>query len=279
MVRARALKAVAGLELAEVIRSKWLMLSSAVYVLIASIFLLAGLSESSVLGFTGMGRVLFSFSHMLLLLLPLLAVTSTGLVVNRSRDDGTFELLFSQPLSRAEYFVAVSLVRFGALLAPLVILFVVLAFLGWVAWGQAVPWAFLGRSLVVCAALLTAFAGVGLAVSVCIRNQARALVVLLVVWLAGVALIDFGLIGLMFQWRLNAQSVFVLASLNPVEAARMALLSSADPTLANLGPVGFYLANRVGQSALFVLGTLWPPVAGALVWLFARNRFTWEDLL
>lgn len=279
MVRASALKAVAGLELAEVVRSKWLMLSSIVYMLIAGIFVLAGLSESSVLGFTGMGRVLFSFSHMLLLLLPLLALASTGLVVNRSRDDGTFELLFSQPLSRAEYFVAVSLVRFGALLAPLLILFAALAFLGWVVWGQAVPWVFLGRSLVVCAALLTAFAGAGLAVSVAIRNQARALIVLLVLWLAGVALLDFGLIGLMLQWRLNAQSVFLLASLNPVEAARMALLSSADPTLANLGPAGFYLANRIGQSALFVLGTFWPLAAGALVWLIARNRFASEDLV
>lgn len=279
MVRASALKAVAGLELAEVVRSKWLMLSSIVYMLIAGIFVLAGLSESSVLGFTGMGRVLFSFSHMLLLLLPLLALASTGLVVNRSRDDGTFELLFSQPLSRAEYFVAVSLVRFGALLAPLLILFAALAFLGWVVWGQAVPWVFLGRALVVCAALLTAFAGAGLAVSVAIRNQARALIVLLVLWLAGVALLDFGLIGLMLQWRLNAQSVFLLASLNPVEAARMALLSSADPTLANLGPAGFYLANRIGQSALFVLGTFWPLAAGALVWLIARNRFASEDLV
>lgn len=279
MLRTKALKAVAALELAEVVRSKWLMLSTVVYVLIASIFLLAGLSESSVLGFTGMGRVLFSFSHLLLLLLPLLALTSTGLVVNRSRDDGTFELLFSQPLSRAEYFIAVSSVRFGALLAPLAILFAALAFLGWAAWGQAVPWAFLGRSVVVCAALLAAFAGAGLAVSVCIRNQAKALIVLLVIWLAGVALIDFGLIGLMLQWQLNAQSVFILGALNPVQAARMALLSSADPTLANLGPVGFYLANRIGQSTLLVLGTSWPVLAGLSMWLFARNRFVCEDLL
>jgi|SRR5579875_550031 len=279
MLRTRALKSVAGLELAEVVRSKWLIISGGVYALIAGIFLLAGLSESSVLGFTGMGRVLFSLSHLLLLLLPLLALASTGLVINRSRDDGTFELLFSQPLSRAEYFVGVSLVRFGALLAPLAILFAMLAFLGWVAWGESVPWAFLGRSLVVGAALLAAFASAGLAVSVYIRNQAKALIVLLVGWLAGIALLDFGLIGLMLQWRLNAQSVFILASLNPVQAARMALLSSADPTLANLGPVGFYLANRVGQPALLALGILWPALAGGIVWLVARNRFVCEDLL
>src|SRR5579875_1697242 len=199
------------------------------------------------IGITGMGRVLFSFSHVLLLLLPLLALTFTGLEVNRSRDDGTFELLFSQPLSRTEYFVGISLVRLGAVLVPLGMLFSALAFLGWAAWGRGVPWLFLGRSFLVSTALLIAFTGAGLLTSVCIRNQARALIILLVVWLAGVA--------------------------------RMALLSSADPTLANLGPVGFYLANRIGETSLLALGTVWPLGVGLAAWLFAHHRFVSGDLL
>lgn len=279
MLRGKAISAVAELEWAEVKRSKWLGLSAVVYVSIAGVFLLAGLSESQVLGFTGMGRVLFSFSHVLLLLLPLLALTFTGLEVNRSRDDGTFELLFSQPLSRTEYFVGISLVRLGAVLVPLGMLFSALAFLGWAAWGRGVPWLFLGRSFLVSTALLIAFTGAGLLTSVCIRNQARALIILLVVWLAGVALVDFGMIGFMLEWRLNAQSVFLLAALNPVEAARMALLSSADPTLANLGPVGFYLANRIGETSLLALGTVWPLGVGLAAWLFAHHRFVSGDLL
>ncbi len=47
--------------------------------------------------------------HALVLLLPLLALTATGQVVNRARDDGTLELLFSQPIRReAFYFAAVT---------------------------------------------------------------------------------------------------------------------------------------------------------------------------
>ena len=66
------------------------------------------------------------------------------------------------------------------------------------------------------------------------------------VWLASAALLDFAGIALLLEWRVPAPAVFALAVANPVQAARMALLSAAEPTLATLGPVGFYLANHVG---------------------------------
>ena len=92
-------------------------------------------------------------------------------------------------------------------------------------------------------------------VSTFVRSQARAIIWLLVIWAAGVALLDFGLIGMMLQWRMNAATVFLIAALNPVQAARMALLSGASSELSALGPVGFYLSNKVGPGALLPLRT------------------------
>jgi ABC-type transport system involved in multi-copper enzyme maturation permease subunit len=275
----RSLQAVVQFDFTEVMRSRWLVFSSSLYALLAALFVLVGLRQSTVLGFTGMGRVLLSLCHVLLLLLPLVALTACGQVINRARDDGTFEFLFSQPITRSEYFLAVSLVRFAILLVPLVALFALLAFLGWTIFGQEISWAFLGRSMVICASLLWAFVGFGLAVSVSVRNQAKAVMYLLAIWVMGVALLDFALIGLMLVWRLNPQTVFILASLNPVEAARMALLSSADPTLATLGPVGFYLVNRLGTGLLFVFGATWPAVAGSIAWISGRRQFIQNDLV
>jgi hypothetical protein len=57
----------------------------------------------------------------------------------------------------------------------------------------------------------------------------------------------------------------------------MALLSSAEPTLATLGPVGFYLANRVGATALFALGLGWPLAVGGATWLLAWRSFRGGD--
>jgi ABC-2 type transport system permease protein len=273
------LAAVVRLDLGEVLRSRWLLFCLAVYGSLGAVFVGVGLRESNVLGFTGMGRVLFSLCHVLVLLLPLLSLLATGQVVNRARDDGTLELLFSLPIGRSAYLAGVTAVRFVALALPLGIVFAVLGLLGSVVWGQAVPWGFLFRAVAVSAALLAAFVGLGLATSVMVRQSARAMTVLLLIWAAAVLLLDVAGISLLLQWRVPAQAVFVVAVLNPVQAARMALLSAAEPTLTTLGPVGFYLANRIGAQALFGLGVAWPATVGIASWLLAWRRFRRGDVV
>ncbi len=279
MVLGRSTLAVARLDLAEVLRSRWLLFCAALYAGLAALFVLVGLRESSVLGFTGMGRVLLSLCHALVLLLPLLALTAVGQVVNHARDDGTLELLFSHPVTRRQYFVAVTAVRFSMLVLPLAALLLLVSLLGWLVLGSAVPWGFIGTACLVSASLLWAFVGIGIGISTCVRNQAKAMIFLLLAWVTGVALLDFGLAGLMLQWRMSAATVFLLAALNPVEAARVALLSGAEPSLSVLGPVGFFLANRLGGGWLFALGTLWPALAGTIAWGLALRRFSRGDLV
>lgn len=277
--QALRMQAMMRLDWADVCRSRWLYLFLALNILLAGSFILIGMRESALLGFTGMGRVMFSVAHVLLLLLPLLALMLSGQVVTRGRDDGSLELLFSHPLPRETYFLSISAVRYGALLVPFVGLMGVLAISAWIGFGESISWTALLRQTAVCAGLLWAFTALGLAVSVSVRNQARALIYLILIWLAGVVLVDFGVIGLMLQWGLNAKGVFVLATLNPVEAARMALLSSAEPTLANLGPVGFYLTSQIGPAWLFVIGLFWPLLLGCAAWAYARREFLTQDLI
>lgn len=275
----REIGAAARLDFAEILRSRWLIFSGAIYAILAAIFVLVGLRESSVLGFTGMSRVLFSLCHALVLVLPLLALTATMHVINRARDDGSLELLFTLPLRRSTYFAGVSLTRFATLLVPLVVLIPAMALFGTVFQGQPVPWAFVGRTLAVCASLLAAFTGLGLLISTSVRQQARALLAGLLCWVSAVMLLDFALVGLMLQWRLNPESVLILASLNPVQAARLALVIGAEPDLATLGPVGFYLAERIGDGALLALGILWPLAVGAVSWGLANRAFRRGDLV
>ncbi|HEU4735087.1 MAG TPA: hypothetical protein VFT22_44655, partial [Kofleriaceae bacterium] len=95
---------------------------------------------------------------------------------------------------------------------------------------------------------------------------------------AAVALLDAGLIGLLLRWRLPAHLVFALAAANPVEDARLALLSGVDRDLSTLGPVGFYLAGRLGDTALYALGVAIPVAWGTLAWLAALVHFRRADL-
>lgn len=274
-----ALLAAARLDLAEVRRSRWLPFYGGLYLLLAAGFVLTGMRESTVLGFSGMNRILLALWHALLVILPLLALSATGLVINRARDDGSLELLFSHPLSREEYFSAVTLVRYCALLAPLLALLGLLAVLGVAVFGQSVSWAVLGRCAAISAALLWAFTGLGMAVSTVVRHPAKAMVMLLAFWSLSVALVDFALIGAMLEWHLDAATVFLLAGLNPVEVARLGLLASASPSLSTLGPVGVFLDARIGGAGLTAIGVFWPLLAGTFFWLLARSHFLRGDVV
>ena len=270
---------VARLDLAEVLRSRWLVFCLIVHAVLAAIFVLVGLRESGVVGFTGMGRALMSWSHALLFLLPLLALTATGQVVNSARDDGTLELLLSNPVGRCAWFAGTSLVRVTALVLPLLVAMPLMGLVGSLAFDQTVPWGFLLRGMAVSAALLTCFVALGLCVSTLVRNQSKALMLSILIWVAGVALIDFGLIGVMLQWDLPPQGVFALAILNPVQCARLALLSAAQPELSTFGPVGFFLANKIGAGWLLAIGLGWPLLLAATAWVWSLAAFQRRDLV
>ena len=271
--------AAARLDLGEVLRSRWLVFATSIYALLAGALVIAGMRESNVLGFTGMGRIQLSFVHVLLMVLPLLALSATTQIVNRARDDGTIELLFSHPLSRGSYLTAMTLTRYLVLLLPLVVLLAAMAAGAKLVFGETVPWAMTLRSMAVSAALLWAFVGLGLAVSVHVRNQAKAVVWGMLLWALGVALLDLALVGLLLQWRVEPHALFVLSSLNPVQAARLALLSGVEPDLGTLGPVGFHLWNRVGADALLYLGLAWPLAVGTGGWAWAMRTFRRGDLV
>lgn len=275
----REIAAVARLDLAEVLRSRWLVFCLVVHAALASMFVLVGLRESSVVGFTGMGRALMSFSHALLFLLPLLALSATTQVVNSARDDGSLELLLSHPIRRRSYFIGVSIVRILALVVPVWIAMPIMGVVGTATFDQDVPWDFLLRGMSVSTALLLCFVAIGLLLSTIVRNQAKALMLTILVWAAGVAMIDFGLVGLMLQWELPPAAVFALAGLNPVQSARLALLSAAQPELSTFGPVGFFMANKIGTTGLLIAGIAWPLLLGLTAWVWSLWLFQRRDLL
>ncbi len=162
---------------------------------------------------------------------------ATGQVIVSSRLDGTLELLFSHPLDRNRYFLAVTTVR-------------------------AVYPCYLG-----------------LLISTTVRTQTRAMIYMLLGYFVAVLLLDFGLIGRLLRMRLPAASVLLLSASNPMQAARLALLSAVEPELSTLGPVGFFLAKRLGSGVLLGLGLAWPTLFGGLCLAAAARSFRSSDLV
>ncbi len=273
------LLAIARLDLADVVRSRWLLICVSLYALLAAVFVLVGLRESNVLGFTGMSRVLFSLTHALVLLLPLFGLAFTGQVINRARADGTLELLLSQPIRPGRYLAAVTASRSLALILPLAVTLLAVGAVGALLGGEPPPWSLLARSMALCAALLWAASALGIAISVHVTSPARAMTYVIVAWALGVALLDFGLIGILLSWRVEPRLVFALAAVNPVESVRIALLTAVEPELATLGPVGFWVANQLGPAAALAAGLLWPVAFGAMAFGLALRTFRRGDLV
>ncbi|HSD89537.1 MAG TPA: ABC transporter permease subunit, partial [Kofleriaceae bacterium] len=214
-------RAIARLDFAEILRSRWLAASTAGYVLLAIVMVAVGQREAPLLGFTGSARVVFSLAHALVIVVPLVALTATAPAIGRARDDGSLELLFAQPLGRGVYLVTITLVRGLPVLVPIALVFLAVSAWGALVHGQAIPWAYIGRAFGILASLAWAFGGIGMLISTRVRHPVRMLTYVVVIWAAAVALVDAGLIGVMLQWRLPPQLVFWLAALNPVEDARL----------------------------------------------------------
>jgi len=266
------------LEMSEALRSRWLFFTFAVYLSTFGAFVWLGLRESSVLGFTGMSRVVLNLSNALVLTLPLVALVATNQSVVRARANGFFELMLAQPCTRGEWLRAAITSRLVVLVAPIVVL---LGFaLGYGA-GDAdallVP--LVVRSLAVALALAVAFVGLGFLISSVSKSPERATVLGLLAWLGASMLHDFALVGTLLRWKVPAHLVFAIAASNPVEAARIGILSAIDPELSVLGPVGFWLANAYGPHLALVIGIGWPLTLGALATMLAHKRLTRMDLV
>ncbi len=273
-----AMSAFFRLELADALRSRWLAFTAAVYVIVFGVFVWLGLRESTVLGFTGLSRVVLNVSNAVVVAVPLVALVSTSQTIVRARTTGFFELMLAQPARRTEWLLAAMLSRLAVVVGPLVVLLLAALI---ASAGQDDPGvaSMALRSLALSTSLAWAFLGIGFWVSATARTAERATVLALLVWLVSVALHDFALIGLMLEVRVPPSIVFALAAMNPVEASRIAVLTVVDPELSVLGPVGFWLANALGSSWVLFTGLAWPAFVGTVAFLGARRRLKRADLV
>lgn len=259
------IRILARLEWVDALRSRWLQFVAVVYALVFGGFVVLGLRESSVLGFTGLSRVVLNMANATVVAVPLVALVATCQAIARTRRSGHLEFVFTQPARRSDWFLGLVASRATVLLGPLLALLAGTAVAGRVAAPEDVtllPIVF--HAALVSSSLVLAYLGLGLLVSALANTMERAVVLALLVWLASVALHDFALIGLLLQWRMPAPLVFALAAVNPVEAARLAVLSSVDPELAVLGPVGFWIANTLGPRLAYSFGLAWPAAVGLI---------------
>jgi len=248
----RATLAFARRELREAVTSRWYPLYTIGFAILAMATSFMSLAGSGSLGFAGFGRTAAGLLNLVMLIVPLMAMTAGASSIAGERERGTLLYLRAQPVSPLEVLLGKFLGLSVALCASVCIGFgLSAAVLAWKAGGTGVG-SFLMLVGLTCV-LAVVMLSVGLLISVCTRKAGVATGVAVFTWLALVFMSDLGLMAGTIVFKLRVQELFTLAMLNPIQAFKMAVVTELNASLDVLGPAGAYASRQYGAALPWML--------------------------
>lgn len=274
---ARDLWLVAKLDAVESLRARWLLVYSLVFGGLVALLFFFGLTESRILGFLGLSRLLVTYIQVCMAVLPIFVLITTVRSVAGDREAGVFEYLLALPVSLGGWF-------WGRLLGRFVVVFVPVFAAMAAAAGYAtlqeipVPWDLFGRYAALLGALCWCFLGIGMLISVLARGTDVAQGAAFAVWLVLVLFLDLILLGAMIQEQLPAETAVAIALANPLQVFRTAAMMLFDPNLVLLGPSAFVILDRFGVPGYLAWALAYPVGLGTLCAAIGFARFRRSDL-
>ena len=107
----------AKLDIVESLRARWFQIYTLVFGGIVALLFLFGLTESRVLGFIGLSRLLVTYIQLTMAILPIFVLITTVRSVAGDREAGVFEYLLSLPVSLGAWFWGKILGRYVVIFA------------------------------------------------------------------------------------------------------------------------------------------------------------------
>ena len=249
-------------EINDALNNRWFVLYAAAFTGLS--LLLSWLSLSSgglgYSGFASFGRTAASLVNLVLLVVPLMALTIGAGSLAAEQERGTLGYLLAQPVNRAEVLLGKYLGLAASLLGALALGFGLSALVIAGQGGQTDAGAF-GLMAGFAFMLALGMLSLGFLISVLSRKAAVATGVALFVWLALVFIGDLGLMGTSLAFELPIDVLFGLALINPLQVFKMSALMSINATLDVLGPAGIYAMQTYRD------GLMWLFLAALLAWV------------
>lgn len=274
---ARSLLATIRLDMAEAFRARWFHFYVAVFCTIVGVLLGFGLTESRVMGFTGLSRTIVTYTQLAMAILPVFVLITTVRTIAGDREAGVFEYMLALPVPLSSWY-------FGRLIGRLIVttLPVVLAMLIAIGWGAAngldVPWKLLALDVGLLVALVWCFLGLGFLISALTRSTDVAQTVAFLLWLLLVVGMDLVLLGLFIRHQAPAELVVPLALANPLQTFRIGSMLLFDPQLVLLGPAAWAIFDMFGERGFMAWAVAYPLVLGGVSALAGYAAFRRGDL-
>jgi Cu-processing system permease protein len=261
-------------ELREAVRSRWFLLYTIAFagLGLGVSYLSAAATGSS--GLAGFGRTSAGLINIVLLVIPLMALTAGAGSIASDRERGMLAYLLAQPVSRAELLLGKFVGLAGALLASiglgLGLCAGILAWKGGAAGPAAIVW-FASLSFALALSMLS----VGMLISALARKASVAVGSAIFVWLALAFVTDLGLMAGTLALKLRIEELFALSLINPLQVFKMWSLHAIDSSLDVLGPAGLYATEEFGARLHMIFGAalaVWVCVPLALAGIVFSRR-------
>ena len=251
----------AKLDIIESLRARWFMIYTLVFGGIVALLFLFGLTESRVLGFIGLSRLLVTYIQLTMAILPIFVLITTVRSVAGDREAGVYEYLLSLPVSLATWFWGKILGRYVVIFLPVFGAMGMAVIIAMVR-GIEVPWAIFSYYTALLAVMAACFLGIGMLISAIARTTDMAQGAAFLVWLFLLLFLDLILLGIMIQGKVDADLVVTIALANPLQVFRTAALALFDPQLIVLGPSAYVILDLFGASGYKVFALVYPLMLG-----------------
>ena len=269
---------IAYLDLKESMRAKWFLVYSLVFGGLIALFFIAGVTESQVMGFSGLSRLLLMYIQITIVILPIFILITTVRSISGDRDNHILEYMLSFPISLKQYYWGKIIGRFVTVYMP-VFFAMLIAILYGSFIGAEIPWGIFFLYTGLLFSLSSAFLGIAFFISSFVKSSEVALGIAFFVWIFLLAFIDIALISLMMQQRFNEELIILIALANPMEIFRVAAISLFDPELTVMGPVAFYILDSMSQLTFVTLSIAYPFLLGLVFAYAGFNIFKKKDLV
>ena len=261
----------------ESIRSKWFIVYSLLFGGIIVLLLIFGLTESRIMGFTGLSRLLVTYIQLSMAILPIFILITTVRSVAGDREAGIFEYLLSLPISLFGWYWGKMVGRFIVVFLP-VIIAILFAFVWGSIKGAEIPWMLFFAYSGLLLALIWCFLGMGMLISTIARSIDVAQGSAFFLWLLFLLLLDLMLLGFIIKQQVEPSIVIAIALLNPLQVFRTAAMLLFDPQLSVLGSTAFYILDVFGRTAYLIWAFIYPIILGSLMALGGFIIFKKGDL-
>ncbi len=273
-----SLKQIVHSDIRQNLRSAWFWAYSILFGGFVAIMFTSGITESQIIGFVGLSRLMVTFMQISMAILPIYVLISTVRSVVGDRENSVMEYILSLPISFSSYFWGKLIGRFFIIYTP-----VFIALLGSVIWALLtkidVPWDLFFLYSALLASLVFFFLGLSMYISARATSQDIAVSTAFIIWLFLVAFIDLILIGIMLRMRGNPSLIIGLGMLNPLQVFRTGSLILFDPQLTVMGTASYYILDTVNRSVFIAFSILYPIGLGFLFAYFGNRYFNRNDVV